>query len=503
MAKTAVGSPRSDMTKKKRAPFFGTFGLTDGSVRGSGRHRAYLGVDLGHALLVRVELRSRRALRVVFRGSLPSALLGLGLRVRGWLRLGSIVGCLGLGLGVGLRGFHLLGLGLRLGRGVQLGERPLEQVPNEPRLGAHRRRPRRHGAVRTGRALRDVCETVHRQPRRASASEETRLGSKYCRAKHRSTCDEAETLLGPRSPRGASSDHHDRIGHTRVRRPRRLRRTGVRRSGCVVRSTRVSLSTSPPAVHPERALFSCDRHPGHPTSFHVFPYTPAGRLTRLRRPSDLNPRLSPSAADETVALSLPCVSFHVGDDATENPGTLHVTTRRLVWFPDDATEGGYDVPLRAVAMHAVSSDESEGFRPCIYAQIEGGAPEGSLSRRFTPAETARDAAAGEEDGAAEEDETTELEETTELRLAPADPAALGALFKALCDCAALNPDPEDEMHETDDAEDDELYYDESEMATGAGAAARLDALRRFDDQLVVSADLERHVADDPGRFEDE
>jgi hypothetical protein len=67
----------------------------------------------------------------------------------------------------------------------------------------------------------------------------------------------------------------------------------------------------------------------------------------------------------------------------------------------------------------------------------------------------------------------------------------------------LNPDPEDEMHETDDAEDDELYYDESEMATGAGAAARLDALRRFDDQLVVSADLERHVADDPGRFEDE
>ena len=270
-----------------------------------------------------------------------------------------------------------------------------------------------------------------------------------------------------------------------------------------MRSTRVSLSTSLPATHPERALFSCDRHPGHPTSFHVFPYTPAGRLTRLRLPSDLNPRLSPSAADETVALSLPCVSFHVGDDATENPGTLHVTTRRLVWFPDDATEGGYDVPLRAVAMHAVSSDESEGFRPCIYAQIEGGAPEGSLSRRFTPAETARDAAAGEEDARPEEDETTELEETTELRLAPADPAALGALFKALCDCAALNPDPEDEMHETDDAEDDELYYDESEMATGAGAAARLDALRRFDDQLVVSADLERHVADDPGRFEDE
>lgn len=123
--------------------------------------RAYPGVDLGHALLVRVELRRRRALRVLLRGSLPGSLLGLGLglrvRVRGCLRLGSILGCLGLGLGVGLRGFHLLRLGLGLGRGVQLGERPLEQVPNEPRLGAHRRRPRRHGAVRTGRAR---CETL-------------------------------------------------------------------------------------------------------------------------------------------------------------------------------------------------------------------------------------------------------------------------------------------------------------------------------------------------------
>lgn len=213
-------------------------------------------------------------------------------------------------------------------------------------------------------------------------------------------------------------------------------------------------------------------------------------LTRLRR------AFHRRAADETVALSLP-VSFHVGDDASENPGTLHVTTRRLVWFPDDETRGGYDVPFRAVAMHAVSSDASEGFRPYIYAQIEGGAPEGW---RMTEK---KDAAAKEEDGSAEDDDRDDaLEETTELRLAPADPAALGALFKALCDCAALNPDPHDEMHEMED-DDDDLYYDESEMATGAGAAARIEALRRFDDQLVVSADLERHVADDPGRFEDD
>ena len=263
------------------------------------------------------------------------------------------------------------------------------------------------------------------------------------------------------------------------------------------------LSRPPPPPSIQSARFSrAIGTPGTPRRSTSFAYTPAGRLTRLRLPSDLNPRLSPSAADETVALSLPCVSFHVGDDATENPGTLHVTTRRLVWFPDDATEGGYDVPLRAVAMHAVSSDVSEGFRPCIYAQIEGGAPEG-FPRRSPETARGETRGADEEDDAAEDDETTELEETTELRLAPADSAALGALFKALCDCAALNPDPEDEMYETDEDDGDGWYRDESEMAAGAGAAARLDALRRFDDQIVVSADLARHVADDPGRFEDD
>ena len=264
MTKTAVGSPRSD--KKKRAPFFGTFGLTDGSVRGSGRH-------------ARVPWRRSRPCASGTRrapestgaprrppGSLPSALLGLGLRVRGWLRLGSIVGCHGLGLGVGLRGFHLLGLGLRLGRGYSSGKDPSSRSRMSPALGRIGAAP----VAMAPSALGGHCETFAKQS----------FGSRACFGKRgnsgrnveRSTeaLDEAETLLGPRIPRGASSDHHDRIGHTRVRRPRRLRRTGVRRSGCVVRSTRVSLSTSLPAIHPERALFSCDRHPGHPTSFHVF-----------------------------------------------------------------------------------------------------------------------------------------------------------------------------------------------------------------------------------------
>ena len=59
------------------------------------------------------------------------------------------------------------------------------------------------------------------------------------------------------------------------------------------------------------------------------------------------------------------------------------------------------------------------------------------------------------------------------------------------------------IRDRDEDDGDGWYRDESEMAAGAGAAARLDALRRFDDQIVVSADLARHVADDPGRFEDD
>lgn len=74
--------------------------------------------------------------------------------------------------------------------------------------------------------------------------------------------------------------------------------------------------------------------------------------------------------------------------------------RRLVWFPASGGEG-YEVPFRAIVLHAVSRDTSTSPLPCILAQVEGPAPGGS---------------AGEDE---EDDEGA----CTQLRLVPADQAA--------------------------------------------------------------------------------
>jgi nucleotide-sensitive chloride channel 1A len=200
------------------------------------------------------------------------------------------------------------------------------------------------------------------------------------------------------------------------------------------------------------------------------------------------PRQPNHAVNETIALSLP-VTFHVADDVVGRRGVLHVTTRRLVWFGDDGA--GFEVPFQALTMHAVSTDTSEGFKPCIYAQVEGLVPEGFGEN---------DDDENEDD---DEDGDDEFDDTTELRLAPTDSSKLNDLFKTLCECAAMNPDSEDEEGLSgEDDDEDGLFFDETEVATGAGAAARMDALARFDAVLTVSQELEQHVKDDPGRFED-
>ena len=118
-------------------------------------------------------------------GASPAALLGLGLRVRvrGWLRLGSIVGCLGLGLGVGLRGFHLLGLGLRLGRGYSSGKDPSSRSRMSPALGRIGAAP----VAMAPSALGGHCETFAKQSIGSRACFGKRRSGNWskCRAKHR------------------------------------------------------------------------------------------------------------------------------------------------------------------------------------------------------------------------------------------------------------------------------------------------------------------------------
>ena len=187
-----------------------------------------------------------------------------------------------------------------------------------------------------------------------------------------------------------------------------------------------------------------------------------------------------------IALALPA-SFHVGDDPSGFPGTLHVTTRRLVWIGAGPGAGrAYEVPFPSLTMHAVARDEA---KPCIYAQVEGPPPPD------LPADHPSAAAAADERTASEEEDG--FDEMTEVRFAPDDADALDDLFKALCDGAAANPDGADAF-EDEDEDGGGFFYDEAEVAAGAGADARLAALAGFDAMLAV----EETIAEDPGRFED-
>ena len=52
------------------------------------------------------------------------------------------------------------------------------------------------------------------------------------------------------------------------------------------------------------------------------------------------------------------------------------------------------------------------------------------------------------------------DEMTELRLVPENPAQLDAMFKALCECAAMNPDDDEDGEEDGMGEAGDFFYDE-------------------------------------------
>lgn len=147
-------------------------------------------------------------------------------------------------------------------------------------------------------------------------------------------------------------------------------------------------------------------------------------------------------------------------------GTLHITTRRLVWFGDGADCAGYEVPFTSLTMHAVSRGAEDGdadfTSPCIYAQVEGTPPEGF---------GATIAGGGGGDDRPEE----------------------------------AGDDDDEEGDEDDDDDDDGggFFYDEDEVMRGAGAEGRRAALDRFDEMLRIDPGVDDLIRDDPGRFEDD
>ncbi|KAH7537899.1 hypothetical protein FEM48_Zijuj03G0141900 [Ziziphus jujuba var. spinosa] len=138
----------------------------------------------------------------------------------------------------------------------------------------------------------------------------------------------------------------------------------------------------------------------------------------------------------------PGVSIVLGNRPPESPGTLYISTKKVVWLSDVDREKGYAVDFLSLSLHAVSRDPEAYPSPCIYAQIETGADEGES-----------------EDSDSESNGVVELSKTTEMRLVPSDPSQLDALFEVFCECAELNPEPIEE----EDREEHNWIFSASQM----------------------------------------
>uniref|UniRef100_A0A0C9RPE5 TSA: Wollemia nobilis Ref_Wollemi_Transcript_5658_1290 transcribed RNA sequence n=1 Tax=Wollemia nobilis TaxID=56998 RepID=A0A0C9RPE5_9CONI len=174
---------------------------------------------------------------------------------------------------------------------------------------------------------------------------------------------------------------------------------------------------------------------------------------------------------EEIRRVQPQVAVVLGDRTPEQPGTLYITTKRLIWLSDVDKQKGYGVDFLSISLHAVSRDPEAYPLPCIYAQIE------SMEDGYGDEELENENSANEEN--------LDLSQVTEMRLVPSDAGTLDDLFRVLCTCAELNPEPEGELEGEGDwifsAEDmvnqnllaqqdgeGEWEYDEEDMANPIG-----------------------------------
>ncbi|XP_010671988.2 chloride conductance regulatory protein ICln [Beta vulgaris subsp. vulgaris] len=132
---------------------------------------------------------------------------------------------------------------------------------------------------------------------------------------------------------------------------------------------------------------------------------------------------------EVLMHTLPSVSIVLGNRAPESPGTLYISSKKVIWLSDVDRSRGYAVDFVSISLHAVSRDIEAYPSPCIYTQIETGDDEGD----------------NEDEEDEEQQQTVDwsygISEVKEMRLVPSDSSQLETLFEVFCECAELNPEP--------------------------------------------------------------
>ena len=124
-------------------------------------------------------------------------------------------------------------------------------------------------------------------------------------------------------------------------------------------------------------------------------------------------------------------------------GTLYISESRVSWVGDAGHKFSLEYPH--IALHAVSKDmASFPNSEHLYLMIDKKLVESDGIP--TPTSTPE---SSDVDESSEDDE----EGMTEIRFVPENKGCLQDLFKAMSDCQALHPDPEDAQEDEEDAAD--------------------------------------------------
>jgi nucleotide-sensitive chloride channel 1A len=171
--------------------------------------------------------------------------------------------------------------------------------------------------------------------------------------------------------------------------------------------------------------------------------------------------------DEKVLESFENVTLILSTDSDQGLGILYFTGGRLLWLSSKDDNLNFAVPFATISMHAIAherpnaTDSTTDNDTSIYIQLDD----------------------------CDNDECNNDEAVyPELSLIPSDSHLIEDIFRALCEGAERNPDP-------DVAEEGQgsLYYDRSEVL--AGAFGHMDAIE--DPERFEDAD-ENEVEDENG-----
>ncbi|CAH8824814.1 unnamed protein product [Trichobilharzia szidati] len=162
------------------------------------------------------------------------------------------------------------------------------------------------------------------------------------------------------------------------------------------------------------------------------------------------------------------------DSSLIDTGTVKITESCFSW---EGTSLQFYIPYLQIALHAIArnTDNQTGNNvfphPHLLIMVEGDRVWDPNSASESKPQTDENHMAvdetesGDEDASDQDNRDVDFPSTTSiLRLVPSDCAHLEDMFKALADCQALNPHPEDDNSDLDSLPEDNEYEENDEDA---------------------------------------